>query len=452
MAVIRIELQRNVLNAGLHERFRHQPRPFAEFADRVVRARYDEDRQIFRDLVEVDLTLRIAQAAEKIIVTVHGKDELIERVCNIGVDNGLVPGQPVVLGPPGLKRGGKTTQQNPYNWCKTTVQKILTQQEYCGDVINFKTYSKSFKDKRRIENPEENWVIFRNKHEPIIDRTTFERVQTMISKTRRRVPKKETEEKSIFTGLMRCGDCGHNMHFHVNSKNPDIHFFACSNSKVDKRGTCTPKRHYVRADAIEQIVKMELQRLITFLKADKDAFIDLLTEKTNNDMFREKKVFETEIQRCISRREKLTERYEKLYEDNLAGKVTDEWFMELSHKYEVERLELKDKITELRNRVDQLSKLQIGREHFVSAIKKFMEMQTLTAPLLQELIDHIDVFEAEGFGKNKTQRIVIYYRFVGYLDLPDTIPQDNYREDTRQGVAIEYVTDKPQPDAADAAS
>ncbi len=108
---------------------------------------------------------------------------------------------------------------------------------------------------------------------------------------------------------MRCGDCGHNMHFHVNSKNPDIHFFACSNSKVDKRGTCTPKRHYVRADAIEQIVKMELQRLITFLKADEDAFIDLLTEKTNNDMFREKKVFETEIQRCISRREKLTERY-----------------------------------------------------------------------------------------------------------------------------------------------
>ena len=148
----------------------------------------------------------------------------------------------------------------------------------------------------------------------------------------------------------------------------------------------------------------------------------------------------------------MTDRYEKLYEDNLAGKVTDEWFMELSHKYEVERLELKDKITELRNRVDQLSKLQIGREHFVSAIKKFMEMQTLTAPLLQELIDHIDVFKAEGFGKNKTQRIVIYYRFVGYLDLPDTIPQDNYREDTRQGVAIEYVTDKPQPDAADAAS
>ena len=132
---------------------------------------------------------------------------------------------------------------------------------------------------------------------------------------------------------------------------------------------------------------------------------------------------------------------EKLYEDNLAGKVTDEWFMELSHKYEVERLELKDKITELRNRVDQLSKLQIGREHFVSAIKKFMEMQTLTAPLLQELIDHIDVYETEGTGKNRTHRIVIYYRFVGYIELPDSAfrRSDRYRTDTRQGVAVEYI-------------
>lgn len=193
-----------------------------------------------------------------------------------------------------------------------------------------------------------------------------------------------------------------------------------------------------------RFVKLELQRLIAFLKVDEDAFIDLLTEKTNNDMFREKKVFETEIQRCISRREKLTEKYEQLYESNLEGKVSDEWFMELSHKYEVERMELKDRITELRGRVDQLCQLQIGREHFVSSIKKFMEMQMLTAPLLQELIDHINVFEAEGMGKNRTQRIVICYRFVGYLDLPNTIPQDNYKEDTRLGVAIEYITEKPQ--------
>lgn len=92
----------------------------------------------------------------------------------------------------GLNRGGKKTQTNPYKWCKTTIQKILSQQEYCGDIINFKTYSKSFKNKRRIENSKENWAVFKDVNEPIIDRETFETVQKFISKTKRRAPKKKT--------------------------------------------------------------------------------------------------------------------------------------------------------------------------------------------------------------------------------------------------------------------
>lgn len=107
----------------------------------------------------------------------------------------------------GINRGGKKTQENPYKWCKTTIQKILSQQEYCGDIINFKTYSKSFKNKRRIDNPKENWAIFKGVNEPIIDRETFEIVQKMISKTKRRAPKKENGEKSVFCDLLFCGDC-----------------------------------------------------------------------------------------------------------------------------------------------------------------------------------------------------------------------------------------------------
>ena len=107
----------------------------------------------------------------------------------------------------GLPRGGKMTQPNPCKWCKTTVQKILAQQEYCGDVINFKTYSKSFKNKRRLENDRENWVIFRNVHEPIISREDFEKVQELVAKTKRRAPKPHNGEKSIFFDLLYCGDC-----------------------------------------------------------------------------------------------------------------------------------------------------------------------------------------------------------------------------------------------------
>lgn len=122
----------------------------------------------------------------------------------------------------GLPRGGKKTQPNPYKWGKTTVAKMLAQQEYCGDVINFKTYSKSFKNKSRIPNPEENWAVFKNVHESIIDRETFEAVQKLISKTKRRAPKKENAEKNMFCDLLYCADCGSKLWSHVNTVNKNI--------------------------------------------------------------------------------------------------------------------------------------------------------------------------------------------------------------------------------------
>ena len=122
----------------------------------------------------------------------------------------------------GLNRGGKKTQPNPYKWCKTTVAKILAQQEYCGDIINFKTYSKSFKNKTRIQNPEEKWVIFNDVHESIIDRDTWKQVQKLIAKTKRRAPKKENGEKNMFCGLLYCADCGSPLWFNINQLNKSI--------------------------------------------------------------------------------------------------------------------------------------------------------------------------------------------------------------------------------------
>ena len=121
------------------------------------------------------------------------------------------------------------------------------------------------------------------------------------------------------------------------------------------------------------------------------------------------------------------------------GKVSDEWFAELSHKYETERMNLKTKITDLRCKIEELKSSNSEYEKFIIAIRRFMQMDKLTAPLLRELIDHIYVFETEGTGKNRTQRIVIYYRFIGYIELPDTRTQ-NYTADTRRGVSVEYVT------------
>lgn len=340
----------------------------------------------------------------------------------------------------GLNRGGKKTQTNPYKWCKTTIQKILSQQEYCGDIINFKTYSKSFKNKRRIENSKENWAVFKNVNEPIIDRETFETVQKFISKTKRRAPKKENGERSIFNGLIYCGDCHSKMRYHTSTSNKEIHYFTCSDNKVDYRGNC-PGRHYVRADALEEVVKLELRRLVEMLEIDESYFAQLLLRKNDEEREKDKKFLESELQKAIARSGTVSQLYEKLYEDNVIGKVSDEWFIELSHKYEKERMDLKAKIADTRHKIEELKNTNSEYGKFISAIRRFMQMDNLTSPLLRELIDHIDIFETEGTGKSRTQRIVIYYRFIGYIELPNTTKQTHIA-DTRKGVAIEYITEQ----------
>lgn len=340
----------------------------------------------------------------------------------------------------GLNRGGKKTQTNPYKWCKTTVQKILSQQEYCGDIINFKTYSKSFKNKTRYENSKENWAVFKNVNEPIINRETFETVQKFISKTKRRAPKKENGERSIFNGLIYCGDCHSKMRYHTSTSNKEIHYFTCSDNKVDYRGKC-PGRHYVRADALEEVVKLELRRLVEMLEIDESYFAQLLLRKNDEEREKDKKFLESELQKAIARSGTVSQLYEKLYEDNVIGKVSDEWFIELSHKYEKERMDLKAKIADTRYKIEELKNNNSEYGKFILAIRRFMQMDNLTSPLLRELIDHIDIFETEGTGKSRTQRIVIYYRFIGYIELPNTTKQTHIA-DTRKGVAVEYITEQ----------
>lgn len=378
----------------------------------------------------------------------------IYRMCLDGMGNEAIAGElqrREILIPmaywqsKGLNRGGKKTQPNPYKWCKTTVQKILAQQEYCGDVINFKTYSKNFKNKTRIDNPVENWKIFKDVHEPIIDRDTWEMVQKHTARTKRRAPKKENARKHIFSGLIRCADCGSNMSYHTNTVNKDIHYFSCSNYVKDTRGTCQT-RHYIRADALEQIVIFELKRLAIMLQKDEELLVDTLEKKTNKDFYDEKKHLEEQLQKAIVRQQSVASLYEKLYEDNATGKVTDEWFTHMSHKYEVERTELKVRIFNLREKVANMQTVQHSKDMFISAVRKFLDMETITAPLIHELIDHIDVYEAEGKGKNKTQRVVIHYNFVGYLEIPEN-DEPCFKADTRQGVAIGYIA-KPTEKSA----
>ena len=186
---------------------------------------------------------------------------------------------------------------------------------------------------------------------------------------------------------------------------------------------------------------LKLRRLSNCLCDDEESFAMLLADKTNADILKEKKHIEGELQKCMVRSEQVAELCIKCYEDNVSGKLSDEMYMRFSGKYEAERLKLKEKISAYRKRLSEVDEMQLGKEKFIAAVRKFMQMDKLTAPLLRELIDHIDVFETEGKGKNRTQRIVIYYRFVGYVEIPAVYRRLNIVADTRKGVAVEFLTE-----------
>ena len=179
------------------------------------------------------------------------------------------------------------------------------------------------------------------------------------------------------------------------------HFF-CSNYK-GIRGTCED-HHYIREDALTEIVLSELRRLAAYLESDEDAFAELLERKSNADMIAEQKTVEAALAAANARNAEVLRMYEKVYEDNVNGKVTDEWFMQLSHRYEDEKAALKKQIFELNEKLNRLTEAGTSRDAFIKAIRSFLQVQKLTPTLLRELIDRIEE-AAKAVLTGKTDRV-----------------------------------------------
>mgnify|MGYP002724794929 FL=1 len=207
----------------------------------------------------------------------------------------------------------------------------------------------------------------------------------------------------------------------------------CFNYK-GRRGTCEGA-HYVRADSLEQIVMLELRSLASFLIEDEEAFADILEAKTNKSILNQQKFLESSIDKATARTKEVAVMYEKLFEKHINGIVNEESFMQLSQRYETERDELKLKIRQYQEELSEIENLRTSKEQFTLAVRKFMQMETLTPALLNELIEKIEVHSIEGKGKNRTQKIIIHYRFIGVIENP--IKEKNIVLEARQGVAVE---------------
>lgn len=341
----------------------------------------------------------------------------------------------------GTSRGGSKSTVEPTKWGHTTVKKILTLQEYCGDVINFKSYSKSYKMKKRIENPEENRAIFLNVHEAIIDRQTWEKVQALQKGTRRKKPT-VTQEPSVFSGLLKCPECGGNLNFHFNQNNHDIKFFSCQNHNSGYR-KCS-KTHYIRLDFLEQVVLYEVKRLACFASEYENDFIKAMIGRSakvaENATLRKQRELDT----LTARDRELDMLFERLYEDNVAGKIDDARFAKMSKRYEQEQGENAKKIKALRLELKKDESKRMDIDDFLETVRRYTDATTITKRMVAELIDHIEVYHAEKQDGITNQRVVIHYNCIGAFDVPDRrkIPEADIIMETRKGVALSYAPEQ----------
>ena len=298
----------------------------------------------------------------------------------------------------------------PYNWCAATVADILAKQEYCGDTVNFRSTTKSFKNKTKIERPQEEWKIFPNTHPAIIDREVFDLVQEL--RQHRRRPTK-SGIVSWFSGLLYCADCGEKLYYSVtnNYKREQAYFFCSSFRKNSDE--CSS--HYIREKVVKENVLESMRRILLNVQAFEKEFARKQMECYSEDKKRELAEKRRELNKAKKRIAEIDGLIQKLYEDNAIGKISDERYATLSMSYEEEQRELKTALPDMENYLETETDKTENLQRFIDKVKRITEIKELTAELVHEFIDKIVVHAPRYLDGKRVQLIDIYYNGVGIL-------------------------------------
>lgn len=298
----------------------------------------------------------------------------------------------------------------PYNWCSDTVANILSKQEYCGDTVNFRSTTKSFKNKKKIERPPEEWQIFKNTHPAIIAREVFALVQE-LRKHRRRPTKSGIV--SPFSGLLYCADCGEKLYYSVtnNYKREQAYFFCSSYRKNSE--VCSA--HYIREKVVEQIVLESMQRILLNVQAFEKEFARKQMDCYTEDKKKQLAAKHRELSRAKKRIAEIDTLIQKIYEDNASGKLSDERYATLSLSYEEEQKTLKATVPELQSFLETETDKTESLQCFIQKVKQITELKVLTPELIHEFVDKIVVYAPRYLDGKRVQLLDIYYSGVGIL-------------------------------------
>ena len=303
------------------------------------------------------------------------------------------------------------TFKDVYGWGSSTICNILEKREYLGHTINFKT-RKHFKDKKSHYVPEDEWTIFENTHEPIIDQQTFDLVQKIRGNVRRYPD--GWGEAAPLTGLLYCADCGGKMYVHRTNNGKRISQYTCSQYSKVPVGKLCKTQHRINEDVVLSLVSEMLKAIAEYAKHDRAEFVRVVQEAQSSQQTTEVRKQRTRLATAKQRVSELEVLLCKIYEDNILGKLSDSRYATLDAQYEKEQSELTAEISVLEKAVKSYEKHEKDADRFIALIDKYENFDKLTIAMLNEFIEKILVHERDRKGSiQTTQEVEIYFNFVG---------------------------------------
>ena len=317
------------------------------------------------------------------------------------------------------QRDGKLYERDPFNWDQKTVAGILERVEYLGHTVNFKTTSKNYKSKKRIQNPPEKQLIFQNTHPAIISEELFETVQKIREGKRRPTA---TGKMSLLSGKVFCADCESKLHYcTTNGFEANQDFFTCANYRSNM-GSCSA--HYIRNVTLCNMVFKHIKKMLVYVQQFEETFVRDQMERLDNAMAMSISKAKVDVVTLRRRDEDLNTLFKRLYEDMVSGRITAERFDMLAGEYEQEQKELKAKIAELEDLIENGETQTKDLKQLLANVRKYTDPQELTAQMVNDLVDKIIVHAPDKSSGHRKQKIEIYYNAVGIIDLP-TIKEDD---------------------------
>lgn len=300
-----------------------------------------------------------------------------------------------------------------YVWRGSTIVHMLSRQEYLGHTVNFKTYRKSYKQKKQMKNDPSEWMIFKNTHEAIIEESVFEVVQRIRDGRRRLTP---MGEMPLLSGMMFCADCGNKL-YQVRGRGwkHEKEYFVCATYRKIKGGCSS---HQIRNAVVEELLLDGIRRVTAFARDCEDEFVEMVTKKTRSELDKSMRDSKRELEQAQARIAKLDEIIQKLYEDNIEGKISDERFTKMTANYEAEQQTLEKRVTELKSIMTEEKESALNVDHFLTLVRKYTDIKELTAEIIREFVEKIYVYKAERIDGRRVQRIKIVWNCIGEFDPP----------------------------------